>query len=69
MDPAKHREIASSGGKSAHAQGRAHRWTKEEAAEAGRKGGKAAHEKGTAHKWTSEEAMAARERRQQPSED
>lgn len=32
-------EIASKGGKAAHAQGLAHRFTSEEAAEAGRKGG------------------------------
>lgn len=39
MDRAKQREIASKGGKAAHAQGTAHTWTPEEAAEAGRKGG------------------------------
>lgn len=31
--------IASKGGKAAQAQGRAHRWDRKEAAEAGRKGG------------------------------
>jgi hypothetical protein len=39
MDPAKQREIASKGGKAAHAQGRAHKFTPDEARDAGRKGG------------------------------
>lgn len=39
MDRAKVREIARSGGKAAHAQGKAHRWTSDAAREAGRKGG------------------------------
>lgn len=39
MDRAKQREIASKGGKAAHAQGKAHEWTSETAREAGRKGG------------------------------
>lgn len=39
MDRAKQREIASKGGKAAHKKGTAHEWTREEAAEAGRKGG------------------------------
>ena len=39
MDPEKQRSIASKGGKAAHAKGRAHKWTVEEAREAGRKGG------------------------------
>jgi hypothetical protein len=39
MSPEKKRAIASQGGKAAHAAGRAHSWTSEEAAEAGRKGG------------------------------
>ncbi len=39
MDPAKHRAIASRGGKSAHAQGKAHQYTSEEARLAGLKGG------------------------------
>jgi general stress protein YciG len=37
------KEIARLGGKSAHAQGRAHRFTSEEAREAGKKGGAAPH--------------------------
>lgn len=43
MDPAKQKEIASRGGKAAHAKGTAHTWTSEEAAAAGRKGGRASH--------------------------
>lgn len=43
MDRAKQREIASKGGKAAHARGTAHEWTSEEAREAGRRGGLAAH--------------------------
>ncbi len=39
MDPEKQREIASKGGKSAHAQGKAHTWTPKEASIAGKKGG------------------------------
>ncbi len=39
MDRAKVKAIASLGGKAAHAAGTAHRFTKEEAAAAGRKGG------------------------------
>jgi uncharacterized protein len=40
MDAGRQREIASKGGRAAHAQGRAHRFTPDEAREAGRKGGK-----------------------------
>jgi general stress protein YciG len=39
MDVEKRREIARRGGKAAHAQGRAHRFTTEEARAAGKKGG------------------------------
>jgi len=39
MDPKRQREIASEGGKAAHARGKAHKFTSEEAREAGRKGG------------------------------
>lgn len=41
MNKDKQREIASKGGKTAHANGNAHRFTPEEAREAGRKGGAA----------------------------
>jgi uncharacterized protein len=39
MDRGKQREIASKGGKAAHAQGRAHEFTPDEARTAGKKGG------------------------------
>ena len=41
MDPELQRAIASKGGKAAHQSGNAHRFTSEEAREAGRKGGMA----------------------------
>ncbi|HEX9067184.1 MAG TPA: KGG domain-containing protein [Ktedonobacterales bacterium] len=41
MEAKKQREIASKGGRAAHAQGTAHEWTSEEAREAGKKGGAA----------------------------
>lgn len=43
MDEEKQREIASRGGKAAHASGNAHEFDSEEAREAGRKGGLASH--------------------------
>jgi general stress protein YciG len=43
MDQSKQRQIASKGGKTAHERGTAHKWTAEEAREAGRKGGAAVH--------------------------
>jgi general stress protein YciG len=39
LDPDRQREIARLGGRAAHARGRAHEFTSEEAREAGRKGG------------------------------
>ena len=39
MDPQRQREIASKGGRAAHAKGTAHEWSKEEAKQAGHKGG------------------------------
>lgn len=39
MSAEKKREIASKGGKAAHAMGTAHTWTSQEAQAAGRKGG------------------------------
>ena len=59
MDQRRQREIASKGGRTAHAKGTAHEFSSEEAAAAGRKGGHAAHAKGTAHEFSSEEAAAA----------
>jgi general stress protein YciG len=46
MDRDKQREIASKGGRAAHLKGTAHRWTEEEAKQAGRKGGAASHRNG-----------------------
>jgi len=43
MDPEKVREIAHRGGLAVHARGTAHRFTSEQAVEAGRKGGHAPH--------------------------
>ena len=39
MDPERQRQIASEGGKAAHASGKAHQFNTAEAREAGRKGG------------------------------
>lgn len=41
MDPERQRHIASLGGRTAHEQGRAHRFTSEEASAAGKKGAEA----------------------------
>jgi general stress protein YciG len=41
MDPERQREIASKGGRAAHAKGTAHEWSSDEARVAGRKGGEA----------------------------
>ena len=41
MDEKKQREIASKGGKAAHKKGTAHKFSSEEAKEAGQKGGEA----------------------------
>ena len=41
MDPSKQKEIASKGGRAAHAKGTAHEFTPDEARVAGRKGGEA----------------------------
>lgn len=43
MDPKKVSEIASKGGRAAHAAGTAHQFSSEEARTAGKKGGTAAH--------------------------
>lgn len=47
MDPDRQREIASEGGKAAHAKGTAHEFDSEEAKEAGRKGGRMSHGRGS----------------------
>lgn len=41
LSPEQRRAIASKGGKAAHASGRAHQWSSQEAQAAGRKGGQA----------------------------
>lgn len=40
LPPERRRELASQGGKTAHAKGTAHKWTSEEARAAGEKGGR-----------------------------
>ena len=44
MDPERQRQIAREGGRAAHQQGTAHKWTSEEARIAGRKGGEASRQ-------------------------
>ena len=55
MDPEMQRAIASKGGKAAHQSGNAHRFTSEEAREAGRKGGQAAHRSSGASRRTADD--------------
>jgi general stress protein YciG len=45
MDPEQRRQIASKGGFAAHNKGTAHRWSKEEARNAGHKGGLASQKR------------------------
>src|ERR1700720_948177 len=59
MDPSKQKEIASKGGRAAHAKGTAHEFTSDEARVAGRKGGRGAHARGTAHELRSDEGRVA----------
>lgn len=59
LDQAERRRIASLGGKAAHAQGRAHTYSHDEAVASGRKGGVEAHRRGTAHHFSTVEAIAA----------
>lgn len=56
MNPEKQREIASKGGKAAHARGTAHEFTREEAVVAGRKGGRAAQARARQQPAETEEA-------------
>jgi len=65
MDPEKQRRIASKGGKAAHAKGRAHEWTVDEAREAGRKGGSASHRR---HE-TSQEQPSPMEHQEQTADE
>lgn len=54
MSPEQQRQIASEGGRAAHAQGTAHQWSSEEARAAGRKGGEARAQKQSNAQWTGE---------------
>lgn len=51
LTPEQRKEIASKGGKAAHAKGTAHKFNHDEAVAAGSKGGIEVHRKGTAHKF------------------
>lgn len=55
MDQEKQREIASKGGRAAHAKGTAHEFDSAEA----RRAGQQAHRSGNAHEFSSEEAREA----------
>lgn len=73
MDSQKQREIASKGGRAAHAKGTAHEFTADEAREAGRKGGQAVsrnreHMASIGRRGGKESGDRARAARQQPSE-
>ncbi|MFN2440179.1 MAG: KGG domain-containing protein [Chitinophagaceae bacterium] len=46
MDPERQKVIASQGGRVAHQLGLAHKWTSEEARNAGKKGGQNSHARG-----------------------
>jgi general stress protein YciG len=63
LDPAKVKEIASLGGKAAQRKGTAHKWTPEEAVEAGRKGGQVTKERGTGNRFDSESGREASRKR------
>lgn len=56
MSPERQREIAGKGGREAHRLGRAHKWTSETAAEAGRRGGMASKGREKHRKQVQEEA-------------
>jgi general stress protein YciG len=59
MDPEKQRLIAQKGGRAAHAKGKAHEFTTEEARAAGRKGGATTKDRGTGHRFTTALAREA----------
>jgi general stress protein YciG len=64
LTPEQRREIASKGGRAAQRKGKAHRWTAEEAVEAGRRGGIVSQQRQTGFRFDSETgAAAARKRR------
>jgi general stress protein YciG len=71
MDSNKQREIASKGGRAAHAKGTAHEFTADEAREAGRKGGQTVsrnreHMASIGRRGGEESGARARASRQQP---
>jgi general stress protein YciG len=51
LSPERRREIAALGGKAAHAQGKAHRFTSQEAKAAGQRGGKVSSKKRKEVRW------------------
>ncbi len=59
LSPERRAEISAKGGKSAHAKGKAYKFTPDKAKAAGKLGGTAAHAKGVAHRFTSDEAREA----------
>lgn len=59
LSPERQRELASMGGKAAHASGRARKWTPRQARVAGASGGKAAHTSGAANRWSHDAAVVA----------
>lgn len=61
MDPELQRAIASKGGKAAHQSGNAHRFSSEEAREAGRKGGQAAHRSSASSRRSAEKESETQE--------
>jgi len=61
MNPALQREIASQGGKAAHAKGVAHTWGQEEARRAGSKGGKVSKKSRASQKVYNDAYRLARE--------
>jgi len=74
MDPSKQREIASKGGRAAHAKGTAHEFTSDEARVAGRKGGEAvsrdrAHMSAIGREGGHSRGTRARETRTEPISD
>lgn len=50
MSPERQREIASQGGRAAHQQGVAHKWSADEAKEAGKKGGQVSGKRRTSER-------------------
>jgi general stress protein YciG len=69
MDPSKQREIASKGGRAAHAKGTAHEFTSDEARVAGRKGGEAVSRDRAHMSAIGREGGHSRGRTRQPGED